>query len=210
MPKTQILIIASLLAVWMLPLNVVGQPSISGDLSGILGPGTYIVEGNCTVQFGNGLTIEPGTTFLFAGHYSFTVYGQLNADGTETDSIKFIRQFPTEECRHGGVRFQSGSSENSTLSYCWIDHAKNQDFPFYFGGGIYCSNVAITISNCRISKCKAERGAGLYAINAPVTITACVFEANLADVSGGGIQLHRSDGAEVSYCVIYENTATGT
>ena len=210
MLKPQMVLIVSLLAIWMLPHDAVAQPLISGDLSGMLGPGTYVVEGNCTVQFGNALSIEPGTTFLFAGHYSFTVYGQLNADGTETDSIKFIRQFPTEECRHGGLRFQSGSSPNSTLSYCWIDHAINRDFPFYFGGGIYCSNVGIAISNCRISNCEAEQGAGLYAMNAPVTVTACVIEENWAAVSGGGIQLYNSDGAEVSFCVIYENTSAGT
>jgi len=169
------------------PNLALSQPAISGALSGSLGPGDFVVEGNCSITYGETLTIEPGTTFLFSGHYTLNVFGQLNAEGTETDSIRFIRQFPTDECRHGGIRFLSGSSVNSTLRYCLIDNARNDEFPNYFGGGIYCSNIGMQISNCTISNSSADKGGGLYGMNAPLAITDCLFEGNTSTLGGGGI-----------------------
>ncbi len=208
MIKIKIATIAVLLAVWIIPLVSYSQPTINGELTGTLGPGEYIVEGNCMVPFGNTLTIEPGTTLLFSGYYMFSVYGQLNAEGTTTDSIKFIRQFPTEDCTHGGLRFLSGSSESSSLSYCWIDYATNQDFPFFSGGGICCNNVGITISNCCITNCSAEQGGGLYGINAPLNISACVFEADTSYEHGGGIYAYNS-AMVITDCVFSGNVGTG-
>ena len=37
------------------------QPTIHGDLSGTLGPGTYIVDGDCQVPVGQQLEIQAQT-----------------------------------------------------------------------------------------------------------------------------------------------------
>ena len=200
-------------AIWLMlnivPLSVFSQPIISGDLSGALGPGEYIVVGDCRVPTGQSLQIMPRTILMFSGHYQLIVSGQLIAEGTFTDSIKFIRQHPTEACRHGGIRFQSGVSGGSTLSYCLIDHAKNSGYPNYNGGGINSGNTAVTITNCWISNCYASSGGGLYANDSYIKISDCVFFNNTAG-NGGGIYLNKCQIAEVNNCLFIKNSSTST
>ncbi len=209
MLKNRFMLLSALLTGWLTPLIVVGQPSLHGSLSGSLGPGAYIVDGDCQVQAGNTLTIQPGTTFLFAGHYTFNVYGQLNAVGTEQDSILFVRRYPTEECKHGGIRFQAGSSSSSSLAYCWIDFAKNITYPNYYGGGIYVQNAGVSIANCRISNCYATSGGGIYVTGAAVTLDNCIFFANTSG-NGGGIYLYNAGNSVVQNCILAKNGSTST
>lgn len=67
---------------------------ISGNVSGILEDTTYIVEGDIVVPYNTTLDIEAGATFYFLGDssdiYWIRVRGQLHANGTETDSIRFL------------------------------------------------------------------------------------------------------------------------
>ena len=161
---------------WMIPSSAISQPTITGDLTGNIGPGEFIVEGECNIPSGETLTIEPGTIFLFSGHYTIKVYGQINAEGTESDSIKFVRQYPTEGCKHGGIRFAGGASDNSSFSYCLIDNAKNLEFPDYYGGAIYSGGIPVQLSNSRISNCESSKGGGLYAINTTVTLANCLLK----------------------------------
>jgi hypothetical protein len=209
MLKIRFMLLSALLAVWLTPLIVAGQPSLHGSLSGSLGPGAYIVDGDCQVQAGNTLTIQPGTTLLFAGHYTLNVYGQLNAVGTEQDSILFVRRYPTEECKHGGIRFQSGSSSASSLAYCWIDFAKNITSPNYYGGGIYVQNANISITHCRISNCYATSGGGIYVTGAAVTLDGCIFFANTSG-NGGGLYLYNAGNSVVQNCILAKNGSTST
>ncbi len=51
---------------------------------------TYVVMGNVGVAPGVTLTIQAGTTIEFNGNYSLNVGGQLLADGTEAQPIRFI------------------------------------------------------------------------------------------------------------------------
>jgi subtilisin family serine protease len=51
---------------------------------------TYIVMGNVGVAPGITLTVEAGTDVLFNGNYSLNVGGQLIADGTEDQPIRFL------------------------------------------------------------------------------------------------------------------------
>lgn len=175
-----------LFAVMCLPLTIYAQPSLSGDVSGTLGPGEYLVDGNCTIPSGEILTIEPGTTFLFTGHYYFSVYGELTAVGTETDSIKFLPDPESPGTRHAGIRFQSTASPESELAYCLIDNAINQSFPIYNGGALFSSGVDLNISHCVLSNSKANKGGGIYIQNAVLNVSSCVFEADSA-YDGAGI-----------------------
>ena len=209
MMRAKPFLLSILLLVWLCPGVAGAQPTVHGSLSGTLGPGDYIVDGDCWVDAGNSLTIQPGTTLLFSGHYTFDIYGMLTAVGTEQDSINFIRQFPTEACKHGGIRFHNGSSPNSILSYCWIDYAKNYSSPNYSGGAIYVQNVGITISNCTISNGYASTGGGIYATGSPLTINECIFFRNSAG-NGGGLYLYSSSGAQVSNSIFAKNASTST
>lgn len=200
--KTSLMII--LTALFLAPFTSEAQPTLSGNLTGVLTAGTYIVTGNCSVPAGEVLTIEPGTTLLFSGHYFFNVYGQLTANGTETDSIKFLRQNPTEECRHGGIRFQINSSPENSLSYCWIDNAKNQSFPVYIGGAIYIKNAGLVLSHCKITNSKSNTGGGLYAEAATIYIDNCIFDADSAEM-GAGIYAEGINQINITYSEFYNN-----
>jgi hypothetical protein len=159
----------------------------------------------------------------------------LIAEGTETDSIYFSRQYPTEECKHGGIRFQAGASPDNVLSYCWVDYAYNPQFPACFGGGIFCEGAGVTISNCSVTNCKALFGAGIYIIDSQATvsnslisgceaiaegasiyaafssvyISECEVIANTGD-HVGGIYIYTCDDAEVRNCLVAYNIATTT
>ncbi len=189
---------------------------ISGNQSGTLGPGTYVVVGDISVRDGTTLTILPGTTFLHSGAFKWEIYGQFNSEGTETDSIYFIRQNPTEECRWRSLRFQPGSSSASTVDYCIIDNCKiPSGTPISMkGGGIYINNVDMTVSNTRISNCDAYwYGGGIWAEYSTVTIQNCLIVDNTAisGANGGGIYLSNcTSGSTIMYNEIARNSATGT
>jgi hypothetical protein len=215
---------------------VTAQPVyISGDLSGTLEPGSYIVTGDCFVPADQTLSLQPGTTFLFAGHFTLNVYGRLIADGTAADSIKFLRQFPTEACKHGGITFHPGSSVNNSLSFCRVDYAYNPDFPDIFGGGVLVYGSGVSIRNSLFTNCKAHYGGAIYISESTAVISACGIYACQALSRGGavytihsstliedceiiqntadlvpGICIYDNDDAEVRYSTVAHNIATST
>ncbi|TKJ41225.1 hypothetical protein CEE37_06050 [candidate division LCP-89 bacterium B3_LCP] len=208
-----------LLKVLMLCLLVAGfaqaQTYISGPQSGTLGPGLYIVEGNIRVMPGETLTIVPGTDLQHNGNWKWEIYGQLNAEGTESDSIYFVRQNPVGEHRWASLRFMEGAADASTIDYCVID---NCNIPSgtpstKLGGGIYTNGVDITVTNSRISNCDAYwHGGGIYASSANIVVDYCLIVDNTATsgANGGGIYLMNCDNAVITNSEIARNSATGT
>jgi hypothetical protein len=197
-----------LLAIALLTYTASAQ-NISGSLSGTLGPGTYNVVGNCTVNAGNSLTIQPGTTFLFAGHYSLKVYGTLMAQGTEADSIVFMRQSPSYTYEWSGIRFMNGSSPNSILSYCYMEYAKYHMYPDYNGGAVYIEEDGVTVEHCYLKDNYASAGGGMYINGASATISDCIFYGNEAG-NGGGIYIYNSQNVRVSNSIFAKCKSTST
>ena len=213
--ETEIVKMRLFLYVSMLSIIIIlpgfGQQQISGPQSGILAPGIYIVVGDITIDFSENLTIEAGAEFRHDGYYSWTIYGQLIAQGTETDSIRFIRHSPIANNNWGGIRFQVNTSNSSILDYCVIDHCINTA-PVK-GGGIFIDRVSVIIKNSRISNCSAgDDGGGIYATNANITVDHCLISDNIADnfSSGGGIYLYGCNEVYISDCIFTRNIATGT
>ncbi len=195
--------IPAVICVIILPLSSIAQPSISGSLTGTLGPGTYIVDGDCNVPAGNSLTIAPGTTFLHSGYFIWSVNGSLHAVGSPADSIKFLG-------RWGGIRFIQGSSPESQLTYCVIDHCSNMGNPYSFGGCIY-TQVGITIRNSSITFGNAfDSGGGIYATGADSIIIEDCYVAHCIANKGGGICLNECDGARITNCFVEANYAQET
>lgn len=104
---------------------------LSGPLSGALGPGTYIVVGTIGVLAGDSLVIAPGTSFRFNGPYSFSVFGYLQAIGTATDSIEFIRHTGVT---WEGIDFMNPTCNGSAMEYCLVNGSSCQ--------GLSCQNGA--------------------------------------------------------------------
>ncbi len=190
------------------------QPQIWGAQSGTLGPGQYLVIGDIRVLSGETLNIVPGTVFLHNGNWKWEIYGLLNASGAEGDSIVFTRQNPIEDHKWGGIRFQSGASDESVIDYCVIEYCKHPSgLPVQYGGGIYINGVDLAITNSRISNCwNYWNGAGIYATNASILIENCVITDNEAaqGSNGGGIYLNSCNASQIVNNIIARNAATGT
>jgi hypothetical protein len=193
--------------------SISSAQNISGPLSGTLGPGTYIVVGDCQVNSGDTLLILPGTEFQHIGNYDWTINGLLLAAGSLDSLVRFVRQLPDSSHNWGGLRFPSATANGSVLDYCVIDHCSN---PNRFGGGIYCSNSTITVTNSVISNCVASNGGGIYATYSGIVVEDCEIFGNSAldtpaadDGSGGGIFLDHSGSAEIRRSLIYQNYCSG-
>jgi hypothetical protein len=199
-----------LFAVLLLPVAGVAQSTIHGDLSGALGPGTYTVDGDCQVLAGQSLTINPGTTFLHTGHYTWNIYGLLHAVGTPSSPIIFTHQSPNMLNKWGGIRFQQGASSSSILEWCQLTWSQNVPAPNTEGGALYSNRVAITIRNCLVDHCHASDGGGIYLNGANNSvIDSCTITNNFGN-SGGGIQLNSCSNIHITNCEIGNNSATST
>ena len=183
-----------------------GQEYLNGVLSGTIGPGTYIVNGDCEVASGTSLTILPGTTLMHNGHHTWQIYGRLIAEGPETDSIKFVREQPIPSHRWGGLRFAPTIPVQNSLTYCVVDNGYNTGD--ISGGGIYLSGNFLTLQHSSITNCEAAypgNGGGIYAYYATALIIEdCLIEGNSGS-SGAGIYLNFSHGAQVKNCIIINN-----
>jgi len=211
MPKLPSLLFVIALLAWLIVPAANAQPQIYGNLSGSLGPGEYIVIGDCNVQSGVTLTIQPGTTFLHATHAIWSIYGTLSAEGTEADPIIFERQYETEACKWGGIRIYNSSANNTVLDYCVVDYCKNTYYPTYYGGGIYVSGSTPTISNTTISNCYASSGGGAYITgSAGPVFDSCTFVNNTAG-NGGGIYIYnQSNNTVIKNSIVAKNSSTST
>lgn len=108
--------------------------SISGELTGTLAKGNYRVTDHIIVPEGQTLTIEPGTVLIFDGDLigqqgapEIAVFGQLIAEGTETNRIVMT----VDDSRKGVENFDRGwwggvqcypSATKMVLRYCDIEY----------------------------------------------------------------------------------------
>ncbi|MBU1706590.1 right-handed parallel beta-helix repeat-containing protein, partial [bacterium] len=162
---------------------------LSGNLSGILGPGHIYIIDTIYVNSGDSLTLQPGTTFDFYGPYSFHIEGTLLAEGTITDSIIFTTNVGVNPNRWRGLRFYTSNSSDSRLSFCRIEnsYATGSTSEEKHGGGIYCNYSAPTFSNCLIQNNLSHWGGGVSCWYASPSFSRCIFQNDSAVSYGGGM-----------------------
>ena len=171
---------------------------ISGQLSGIMTGGTYIVEGDISIEESESLTIYPGSLLRFTGDYEFEVSGYLNATGTVFDSIKFIPD--TESGEWQGIKFNDTSSDDGILKYCVVTGSD--------ASGVECVGASPEISHCLISGNSGTSGGGIYCgYSSSPTISDCEISGNQAG-SGGGIYCGISSNPPIKSCTVSNNSAT--
>lgn len=187
------------------------QTEISGPQSGTLGPGSYIVTGNISVQEGNTLIIEPGTEFKHKNGTKWDIYGELKAEGTADQKIKFLPDGTGGSVTWGGLKFNIGASDASIIDYCVFEYAQGNEW----GGAIHIDLVDMTIKNSefRHGKC-VYYAPGIFAKNANVLVDHCLFEDNETGVDGynggGGMLLVDCLGAVVQNSIFRNNKCVGS
>ena len=200
----------------VLSINIFAQTQVSGNQSGTwaVANSPYQVVGELIILSGEALSIEPGVEVNFQGYYKFTVEGNLQALGTETDTIFFTTDDQTTGW--GGIRFNE-SDGISELSYCRIEYGKTSgEYPDIHGGGMALLTSDAIILNCVFADNDAtgeENGMGgaVYAINtgspsATLTrFTDCKFIRNHAYGEGGAIKFSGDMNTEVMNCEFIEN-----
>ena len=65
------------------------QPNVTGDVTLTTAGSPWVVKKTVYVEETGSLTVEPGVTVLMASGVSLIVYGQLVAEGTESDHVQF-------------------------------------------------------------------------------------------------------------------------
>jgi hypothetical protein len=94
---------------------------ISVDSTWDLMGSPYIVVSNITVESGVTLTIDPGVLVKFDGYYGISVYGALNAIGSETNRINMTSNKTIPE-NGDWVGIEVNSVGSAFLKYCNISY----------------------------------------------------------------------------------------
>jgi parallel beta-helix repeat protein len=114
--------------------------------------GTYILEDTVVIPTGIVLNIEPGTEILMKNSASLVVNGQLLAEGTESEPIRFTRFERGTAWKH--IMFVDAA--DSRLVNCIIEYAdsegKHQDY-YEPGPRTYHEAVVVLASHVDFEKC---------------------------------------------------------
>jgi predicted outer membrane repeat protein len=161
--------------------------SVSGDItqdSTWHSTDTVQVTGDVRVMDNISLTIEPGAYIEFQGHYFLKIYGDLQAEGTESDSIIFTASNPATGWK--GIRF------NNTM---------------YDGGDFwYLLSDTSNLSYCRIEYTKSYPA--IYVrIFSKINISHCFFYRNTSSETSGNAICQLQGGGVISDCHFLENTS---
>jgi hypothetical protein len=123
---------------------IAGQTNISDTVGGVwtLAGSPYMIGGDTYVPADSALYIEPGVSVQFTGEFVLEVSGNIQAIGTEQDSIEF-RPVNTGMYTKG-LHIINGQ-DTCRLNYCKFLHFKDDSWD---GGAIYTCNTIIIIASC--------------------------------------------------------------
>ena len=138
---------------------------VSGDQSGVWSAenNPYNVIGDITVPDNESLEIQQGVIVEVQGNYQITVIGDIQVNGSVTDSIRFYG--------NGGLIWEGIRLENETLEnnfgYCLIKNAET---------AINSINSPVNISNCHFNE--NEKAIDIFGIGNPaeININTCFIE----------------------------------
>lgn len=197
---------------WAISLGLFAQTQVEGNQSGTwtAANSPYQVIGEIIVPNEQILTIEAGVEINFQGYYKFTVQGNLQAIGTESDSIFFTTD--NSAIGWGGIRFDNTNNLNN-LNYCRIEFGKSSgEYPDIHGGGMALLGSSAIVSNSVFADNDATgedngMGGAVYAYNtgSPSKFVNCKFIRNHAYGEGGAVKLTGDMGMEFLECIFLEN-----
>jgi hypothetical protein len=183
--------------------TVVPGGSVSGTWRKASSP--YVVTGDIMIPRNKTLTIEPGVTVKFAGHFGLTAgyRAKLLAVGTEQDRIVFTAG--DKEQGWFGLRLINAGSDD-TLRYCTFEYASKPrtgggGVKGLFGGAILCYAsyeddpgfamvTSPTIDSCLLTHNYARTGGALACLQSDAVVTNNTIIENASDYDGAGIALY--------------------
>ncbi len=127
---------------------------VSGNQSGTwtLAASPYNIVGDITVPTGNTLSIEAGVQVYAMGNYQINAEGNILANGTEADSIRFMNGQADPNALWTGIRLENPNTP-SVITHCYIENATY---------GVNSVDSPVEISYCRFFK--NQKGMQLYGI----------------------------------------------
>lgn len=195
-------------------IQEISGTTVCGNVSGVWDStgSPYYVTCDVTVPAGETLEIQPGVEVLFTGHYKFNVRGNLQAFGTEIDSIVFTRAFPSEESKWAGMRIID-ASDTIRFNHCVVEYARSEaNSDGFGGGGILSDHTNTIIDHCTIrNNYSFSDGGGALIQGSPYCrILSTSFVNNTSTGWGGeggaGLMMSWSGDYRVEKCVFYGNS----
>jgi len=178
-------VIFILFATFLLISNSFTQTYVSGDVSGtwIKDYSPYIVTSDISIREDSILFIEPGVQVKFKGQYELEVNGELQAIGTENDSINFTHYYDSSDSTWKGINI-IGPDISCNFEYCRFEYANKQNAN---GGAIYCTDATLIITNCFFKNNKTDNyGGAIYSYQSSTMIMNSIFSNNSANGGSGG------------------------
>lgn len=140
----------------------------------------YNLENDVVVPEGIHLAIDAGNTIRFqANSTDLTIYGSLEALGTNTANIQFRPLLSQERGAMGGVYF--GPAANSAacrLSYCIFEYGGSAYFSTASSSMVYCDGASPTFTDCTF---RGSGSDGMLIREASPTLTRPRFQNNKGD-----------------------------
>lgn len=195
----------------LLPVLLVVPPALADTtVQGTLTTSTwtqpnspYRVQDTLRVPAGETITIEAGVDVLFDAEVPVYVEGSIHAEGTESDSVRFL---PGAAERWRSIVVSGGGESSFAYTRLSDGLADERDFS---GGALHVRGpgTRATLTNCVLSDNNAGRGGNGGAVSTSfegaVSLYRCTLTGNRAGMHGGAI-----DGSsELIDCVISENSA---
>jgi photosystem II stability/assembly factor-like uncharacterized protein len=184
---------------------------------------TVKITGDVTIADGASLSICPGTTIKFMGHYMFNVQGRLVAIGEEKKPIRFtvndttgFNNFNNSLGSWYGIRFDNtpATNDSSLFRYCRFEHAKASESGLFYqeGGALYVKNFdKVAVSNCILENNAAGTGGAIYLNNAAINIRFSTIGHNKAKYYGAGMFVNANaliSGCSISYNEMLPGSST--
>ena len=178
---------AMVLTIQIKSQTIINAGPVSGTWTASGSP--YHIMGDINVPAGNTLIIEPGVAVKIYSELSFTVHGQLLAEGTAANHISFLPNVTYWK----GLQMIN-TSDTCKLTFCFFSGFINRT-PIdsdIKGGVIYCTNSKINLKNCNFSNNKIENnncsgsGGAVYSSNTVGNVKNCNFSLNGISTDGGG------------------------
>jgi len=101
---------------------------INGNVEGVWHPDTvYHINGNTSIESGKKLQILAGTNIIFNAYYELIIYGELEAVGTETDSIIFTSNSNNRSRGDWKSISLNSSVATANFNYCRLEYGADKN-----------------------------------------------------------------------------------